>query len=61
VIRLLLVGNGVALTAIGALYVVYGSRPSGLVIGGVLLAAAFVLFGLVRLTSPYPRRRRRRG
>jgi hypothetical protein len=59
VIRLLLVGNGAALLAIGALYVAYGARAGGLVVGGVLVAASLLLFGCVRLTDPYRRRPRR--
>ena len=58
-IRFLLVGNGVALLAIGALYIAYGARPSGLVVGGVLVSASLLLFGCVRLTDPYRRRTRR--
>jgi hypothetical protein len=59
VIRFLLVGNGVALLAIGALYIAYGARPGGLVVGGVLVSASLLLFGCVRLTDPYRQRQRR--
>jgi hypothetical protein len=59
VIRFLLVGNGVVLLAIGALYIGYGARPGGLIVGGVLLASSGLLFGCVRLTDPYRRRPRR--
>jgi hypothetical protein len=61
VIRFLLVANSIALLAIGALYLLYGARPAGLVVGGVLLGAALALLGCVPLTDPYraPRRRGR--
>ena len=57
-IRFLLVGNGIALLAIGGLYVAYGARPAGLVVGGVLVAASLLLFACVPLTDPYRRRTR---
>lgn len=47
------------LLAIGALYLVYGSRPAGLVVGGVLVALALALVSCVPLTNPYRRRARR--
>jgi hypothetical protein len=56
-VRLLLIGNGLILLAIGALYAVYGSRPAGLVVGAVLVALAVALFACVPLTDPYRRRR----
>jgi hypothetical protein len=59
VVRLLLVGNGVALLAIGALYLTYGSRPGGAIVGGVLISASLALFACVPLTNPYRTRRRR--
>ena len=56
-IRFLLVANGVTLLTIGALYAVYGTKPGGLVVGGVLGAVSLLLFGCVPLTDPYRRRR----
>jgi hypothetical protein len=58
VIRFLLVGNGAVLLAIGVLYLAYGGRPGGLVVGAVLVTSALALFGCVRLTDPYRQRRR---
>ena len=58
-VRILLIANGVCLIAIGALYMRYGARPTGLVVGGVLVAVAAVLFACVPLTDPYRRERRR--
>ena len=49
------------LTAIGALYFSYGARPSGLIIGGALVAVAVSLFGCVPLTDPYRHEQRRSG
>ena len=62
-IRLLLIANGLTLLAVGALYVVYGSRPGGLAVGGVLIAGAALLLFCLPLTAPYrhERRRSRRG
>jgi len=56
VIRFLLVGNGLVLLAVGALYLAYGQPPGGLVVGGILVAASLVLFACVPLTDPYRRR-----
>ena len=58
VIRVLLVANGLILLAVGGLYVVYGSKPGGLVAGGFLIAVAVALFCCVPLTDPYRRPRR---
>lgn len=57
VLRLLLIANGLTLLAIGALYAVYGSRPTGLAVGIGLVAAGLGLFACVPLTDPYRRRR----
>ena len=57
VLRLLLIANGLILIAIGALYAVYGSRPAGLAVGIMLVAAGLGLFACVPLTDPYRRRR----
>jgi hypothetical protein len=56
VVRLLLISNGVILVAIGVLYALYGSRPAGLVVGGLLSALGLGLFACVPLTDPYRRR-----
>jgi hypothetical protein len=55
VIRVLLMANGVILVAIGALYALYGSRPAGLVVGGLLVALGLGLWACVPLTDPYRR------
>jgi hypothetical protein len=52
VVRLLLLANGCVLGAIAALYLVFGERPAGLVVGGVLGAVAAGLFACVPLTNP---------
>jgi hypothetical protein len=53
VVRTMLITNGALLALIGALYAVFGGRPSGYIVGGVLGAAAVVLWALVPLTDPY--------
>lgn len=55
-VRLLLISNGVILIAIGVLYALYGSRPAGLVVGGLLVALGSGLLACVPLTDPYRRR-----
>lgn len=57
VVRILIVSNGLVLTAIGVLYLVYGTQTGGAVAGGVLLAVAVGLFCCVPYTAPYRRRR----
>jgi hypothetical protein len=59
VIRFLLVGNGVVLGVVAVLYLLYGARPGGLVVGGVLATGSLSLLACVPLTDPYRRRRRR--
>ncbi len=58
-VRLLLIANGLTLVAIGSLYVAYGARPSGFVVGGVLIGVSVLLFCCVPLTDPYRRAHRR--
>ena len=53
VVRTMLITNGALLAFIGALYAVFGGRPSGYIVGGVLGAVAVVLWALVPLTDPY--------
>jgi hypothetical protein len=53
VVRTMLITNGALLALIGVLYAVFGGRPSGFIIGGVLGAAAVTLWALVPLTDPY--------
>jgi hypothetical protein len=53
VVRTMLISNGALLALIGALYAVFGGRPSGYIVGGVLGAAAVGLWALVPLTDPY--------
>ena len=60
VIRLLLVTNGVILAAVGTLFLIYGARPAGYVVGGILAAVAIGLWSLVPLTDPYRSEGRRR-
>jgi hypothetical protein len=57
VLRLLLIANGLILAAIGALYLVWGARPGGLVVGSALVACGLGLLACVPLTDPYRRRR----
>ena len=52
VVRLLLLANGCVLTAVAVLYLVFGERPAGLVVGGTLGAVAAGLFACVPLTNP---------
>ena len=58
VLRILLIANALVLTAIGALYLVFGTRTGGAIAGGVLFAVAAGLLCCVPLTAPYRRRRR---
>ena len=53
VVRTLLIANGALLAVFSALYLLFGSRPAGWVIGGVLGAAALGLWSAVPLTDPY--------
>jgi len=53
VMRFMLVANGTILGAIAALYVAFGARPSGFIIGGVLGALGLGLWLAVPLTDPY--------
>jgi hypothetical protein len=59
VVRFLLVANGLTLVAVGVLYLLYGARPGGLVVGGALIGVALLLFCCVPLTDPYRREQRR--
>jgi len=54
-----LIANGLTLLTVGVLYLVYGSRPSGLAVGGILIAAAVLLVSCLPLTDPYRHERRR--
>ena len=58
VMRTMLVSNGAVLALIGALYLAFGSRPTGYIVGGVLCACAVTLWALVPLTDPYRSDRR---
>jgi len=53
VMRFLLVSNGIILAAFGGLYAVFGSRPTGYIVGGVLGAVAVGLWMAVPFTDPY--------
>jgi hypothetical protein len=44
-IRLLLIANGSTVAAVGVLYLAFGARPEGLVVGAVLVSVAVLLFG----------------
>jgi hypothetical protein len=52
-IRLLLVSNGIILTAVGVLFVLYVDRPAGFIGAAGFWAVAAILFGCVRRTDPY--------
>jgi hypothetical protein len=58
VVRTMLVSNGALLALIGALYLVFGSRPTGYIVAGVLFACAVALWALLPLTDPYRSDRR---
>ena len=58
-LRFLLIANALTLMAIGALYLAYGARPDGLIVGGVLIGTSLLLLCCVRLTDPYRHTRRR--
>jgi len=51
--RFLMISNGALLAAFGVLYVAFGSRPTGYVVGGILCAAALGLWMALPLTDPY--------
>ena len=53
VMRFLLMSNGVILGGFGLLYLGFGSRPSGYIIGGVLCGVAVALWLAIPLTDPY--------
>jgi hypothetical protein len=53
VIRLLLITNGMLLTIVGVLCLLYVERPAGLVGAGVVWAVAATLFACVHLTDYY--------
>ena len=53
VMRVLMVSNCVILAAVGALYLAFGARPGGYLVGGVLGGAAAGLWALIPLTDPY--------
>jgi len=53
VVRTMLIANGTLLALFSALYLVFGSRPAGWIVGGVLGAAAVGLWLLVPFTDPY--------
>ena len=57
VMRILLVSNGLLLGAVGTLYVAFGSRPAGYVVGAVLFLAAIGIWALIPLTDPYRQER----
>jgi hypothetical protein len=59
-IRLLLIANAISLLAVGVLYLVYGARPAGLIVGGVVVSAAVALLCCVPLTDPYRTKRKAR-
>jgi len=58
VVRTMLISNGALLAIIGALYVAFGSRPTGYIVGGVLGACAVALWAVVPFTDPYRSDRR---
>ncbi len=60
VLRLLLVSNGVVLTAVGGISLAFVERPAGVIGAAGCWVFAGCLFGLVPLTDPYRRPRRPR-
>ena len=53
VVRTLLIANGAVIALFSALYLTFGSRPTGWIVGGVLGAAAIGLWTAVPFTDPY--------
>jgi hypothetical protein len=53
VLRFLLIANALTLIAVGALYLAYGARPDGFLVGGVLIGASLLLLCCIPLTNPY--------
>jgi hypothetical protein len=53
VTRTLLIANGALLAVMSGLYLAFGSRPSGFIIGGVLGAGALGLWLAIPSTDPY--------
>jgi hypothetical protein len=56
VLRFLLVSNGFVLAAVAGLYLAFGARPAGYIVGAVLGCAALTLWALIPLTDPYRHR-----
>jgi hypothetical protein len=56
VLRFLLIANALTLIAVGLLYVVYGAKPGGFIVGGVLIGASLLLVCCIPLTNPYRER-----
>jgi len=61
VLRFLMIANGLILVCFGGLYLAFGSRPGGYIVGGLLVAAALVVWSLIPLTDPYRSERVRHG
>jgi hypothetical protein len=53
VMRFLLVSNAIVLGIVAGLYVAFGARPGGYVVGGVLGGIAVGLVAAVPFTDPY--------
>ena len=52
VIRLLILVNALLLAVIGALYLIFASRPGGLIVTGISWAAVALLVALMPYTNP---------
>lgn len=61
VLRLLLVGNGLVVIAVGGLSLAYVERPAGVIGASLCWLFAGGLFGLVPYTDPYRVKRRPRA
>ena len=59
-LRLLLVSNGLVLTAVGGISLAFVEHPAGVIGAAGCWISAAVLFGLLPLTDPYREPRHRR-
>ena len=53
VVRTMLIANGALLAMLSGLYLAFGAKPDGWIVGGVLGVAAIGLWLAVPLTDPY--------
>jgi hypothetical protein len=52
VVRLLLIANAIVLSTVAGLYLVFASRPAGVVVAGCLAAVVVALLVLLPYTDP---------